>query len=154
MGGGDFLDKIVVIHESRDATDQTLRKTADNVKKGILSNKKGYRLIYTLDLAEQGVVIYGVTRSTMEGRAFKIAGERRSSNSYRFPGIDHAAAFPIEVIVYKDGGKVKAVTLDEMYRMKLYFEDAGKWAFMKNMRMPGEIEDEIVDMVKAGISQM
>jgi hypothetical protein len=37
------------------------------------------------------------------------------------------------------------MTLDEMYRMKVYFEDAGKWAFMKNMRMPGQIEDEIVE---------
>ncbi len=38
------------------------------------------------------------------------------------------------------------VTLDEMYRMKVYFEDAGKWAFMKNMGMPGEIEKEIIEI--------
>jgi len=154
MGGGDFPDKIVVAYETQDTKEPTFKKIADNVKKGIISNKKGYNLVYTLDLSDQGVVIYGVTRPTLESRAFKIAGEKRSSDSYRFPGIDHAAAFPIEVIVYKDEGKVKVVTLDEMYRMKLYFEDAGKWAFMKNMRMPGEIEDEILEMVKAGTTRM
>lgn len=153
MGGGDFLDKIVVAYEVQDQKGPTFKNTVDNVKKGILSNKTGYSLIYTLDLSDQKVVIFGITRATMESRAFKIAGEKRASNSYRFPGIDHAAAFPIEVIVYKDGGWMRAVILDEMYRMKLYFEDAGKWAFMKNMRMPGEIEEEIVNMVKAGTIQ-
>ena len=62
------------------------------------------------------------------------------------PGIDHVSAFPIEVIVYRDGGQVKVATLDGMYRMKVYFEDAGMWAFMKNMRMPGQIQGEIVEM--------
>ncbi len=87
----------------------------------------------------------------MERRAFKIAGEKRSSDSFKFPGIDHNAAFPIEVIVYKEGGKVKVVVLDGMYRMKVYFEDAGKWAFMKNMGMPGQIQEEIVEMVSANL---
>lgn len=41
--------------------------------------------------------------------------------------------------------------LDEMYRMKVYFEDMGKWAFRKKMRMPGQIEDEIVE---AGVSKL
>jgi hypothetical protein len=27
-----------------------------------------------------------------------------------------------------------------------HIEDAGNWAFMKNMRMPGEIEKEIVEV--------
>ena len=75
---------------------------------------------------------------------FRIAGEKRASDSYKFPGIDHNTAFPIEVIVYKDDNRIKVVTLDGMYRMKVYFEDAGKWAFMKNMGMPGQIEKEIV----------
>jgi hypothetical protein len=38
-----------------------------------------------------------------------------------------------------------------MYRMKMYFEDAGKWAFMKNMGMPGSIEEEIALQVRTGL---
>jgi uncharacterized protein (DUF302 family) len=151
MGGGDFLDKIDEVYATSDGSDSSFKKVSENVKKGILQNKKNWRLIYTLDLSQNGAMIFGITQAKMEGRAFEIAGEKRSSDSYRFPGIDHNAAFPIEVIVYKEGGKVKVVVLDEMYRMKVYFEDAGKWAFIKNMRMPGQIEGEIVDMVKAGL---
>ena len=95
---------------------------------------------------------FGLTEATKtEGRSFRIAGEKRASDSYKFPGIDHNTAFPIEVIVYKDDNRIKVVTLDGMYRMKVYFEDAGKWAFMKNMGMPGQIEKEIIEMVKINL---
>jgi hypothetical protein len=39
-----------------------------------------------------------------------------------------------------------------MYRMKMYFEDAGKWAFMKNMGMPGSIADEISAQVRPALA--
>ncbi len=151
MGGGDFLDKVEEVYVAHDGSDATFKKISENVKRGILENKKNWKLIYTLDLSSHGAIIFGVTEAKMEGKAFKIAGEKRASDYYKFPGIDHGAAFPIEIIVYKDGGKVKVVILDEMYRMKVYFEDAGKWAFMKNMGMPGQIEDEIIEMVKANL---
>ncbi|MBT9171578.1 MAG: hypothetical protein DDT18_01961 [Actinobacteria bacterium] len=148
MGGGDFLDKIVEIYVSQDSADAAFKSISENVKKGILGNKKNWKLIYTYDLSAYNAMIFGLTEAKMEGRAFRIAGEKRASDSYKFPGIDHNTAFPIEVIVYKDADRVRVVTLDGMYRMKVYFEDAGKWAFMKNMAMPGQIEDEIVEMVR------
>jgi len=151
MGGGDFLDKIEEVYVAQDDSDATFKKVSENVRKGILENKKNWKLLYTLDLSAQGAQIFGVTEPKMEGKAFKIAGEKRSSDSYKFPGIDHNAAFPIEVVVYKEGGKVRVAVLDGMYRMKIYFEDAGKWAFMKNMGMPGQIQGEIVEMVSASL---
>ncbi len=146
MGGGNFIDKIEEVYIAGDDADSTFKKVVEDVKKGILGNMKDWQLIYTYDLSASNVIIFGVKKAGMEARAFIIAGEKRSSDSYKFPGLDHGSAFPIEVIVYKDESKVKVVTLDEMYRMKMYFQDAGMWAFMKNMRMPGEIEDEIVEM--------
>jgi hypothetical protein len=64
------------------------------------------------------------------------------------PGMDHAPAFPIELVVYLDGDVTKVALMDEMYRMKMYFEDAGKMKFARNMRMPGSIEDEIRSLVR------
>lgn len=145
MGGGNFNDKIVEIYNKKDAGN-AFQETALNVREGILSNKKNWKLIYTLELQDVPAVIYGVNKPETEARAYKIAGEKRESKNNACPGIDHASALPIEVIVYKESGMVKVVTLDEMYRMKVYFEDAGMWAFMKNMKMPGEIEAEIVEM--------
>ena len=153
MGGGDFISKIKEIHVAKDNTDDTFKKVSEGVKKGILNNTKGWKLTYSYDLSGHGAIIFGVTNTLIERRAFTIAGEKRSSVSYKCPGIDHGASFPIEVIVYKDNGIVKVVTLDGMYRMKMYFEDAGMWAFMKNMSMPGEIEDEIVKMSVAELNK-
>jgi uncharacterized protein (DUF302 family) len=153
MGGGDFISKIKEIYIVKDDTDATLKKVAEGVKNGILNNTKGWKLTYTYNISDHGAIIFGVTNTMMERRSFTIAGEKRSSSSSKFPGIDHGASFPIEVVVYKDSGAVKVVTLDGMYRMKLYFEDAGMWAFMKNMSMPGEIEDEIVEMSVAELNK-
>lgn len=146
MGGGDFHKIIEEVYTADDDKDATFTKVVDDVKKGILNNKKNWKLIYTYDLSNYDAVIFGVTEAKTEAKAFMIGGDKRSSRSYKFPGLDHGAAFPIEVIVYKENGQVKVVTMDEMYRMKLYFEDAGMWAFMKNMAMPGQIEDEVVEM--------
>ena len=151
MGGGDFLDKIVEIYAAQDNADAAFKSISEKVKKGILGNEKNWKLIYTYDLSAHNAMIFGLTEAKMEGRAFRIAGEKRASDSYKFPGIDHNTAFPIEVIVYKDDNRIKVVTLDGMYRMKVYFEDAGKWAFMKNMGMPGQIEKEIIEMVKINL---
>ncbi len=142
MGGGDFADMTDVIYKKEDAQG-VFRDIAAKVKEGILSNKEGWKLVYTLE-PDKDLVMYGINKAATEARAYGIAGEKRESRDYRCPGIDHAAAFPIEVVIYKERGMVKVVTLDEMYRMKLYFEDAGNWAFMKNMRMPGQIKSEIV----------
>jgi len=153
MGGGDFISKIKEIYSAKDDTDAIFKKVSDGVREGILNNTKGWKLAYKYDLSEHSAIIFGVTNTMMERRAFTIAGEKRSSSSSKCPGIDHGASFPVEVVVYKDGGIVKVVTLDGMYRMKMYFEDAGMWAFMKNMSMPGEIEDEIVKMSVAELNK-
>ena len=144
MGGGAFSDKIEVIYK-KDDTGSNFSEIASKVKEGILSNKKGWRLVYSLE-PNSNTFVYGINKESTESRAFKIAGEKRESKNNPCPGIDHTPAFPVEVVVLKEKGMVKVVTLDEMYRMKLYFEDAGKWAFMKNMGMPGEIEKEIIEI--------
>lgn len=145
MGGGDFNKKIEEKY-AREFSNSDFEETARKVKEGILANKEGWQLVYSLALGDNPVIIYGVNKPRMEVKAFSIAGEKRASKDNPCPGVDHVAAFPIEVVVYKEANMIKVVVLDGMYRMKLYFEDAGMWAFMKNMGMPGEIEGEIVEM--------
>lgn len=144
MGGGAFNSKIAEIYKKEDAG-QNFNDIAAKVRDGIASNNKGWRLVYSLEPASNAIV-YGIDKQKTEARAFQIAGEKRESKINSCPGIDHSPAFPVEVVVLRENGMVKVVTLDEMYRMKVYFEDAGNWAFMKNMRMPSEIEKEIVEV--------
>ena len=95
----------------------------------------------------------GVTGQRVEGDAFRIvgAGGADDRKQMMYPGVDHAAAFPIEVVVVQDGDVIRVQLVDEMYRMKMFFEDAGKIAFAKNMGMPGSIENEIEKKVRATI---
>jgi hypothetical protein len=109
------------------------------------------RLAYRLDLPDHDMVVLGITGDRMEAKAFEIVGEAGdpARKGYACPGIDHAAAFPVELVVWRDGEAVKVQLVDEMFRMKMYFEDAGTMKFAANMQMPGSIEDEILDLVEA-----
>lgn len=150
LGGGEFPDKIVPIYVSRNDADINFKKIVARVKNGIMNNKDQWRLIYTIDLAARGVTVFGVTAEKMEQISFSIAREK-GSRLHNIPVLYHNTAFPIEIVVYKEEGKVKVVTLDEMYRMKLYFQDAGVWEFIKHIRKPAQIQEEIVDMVVEGM---
>ncbi|MBI5695657.1 MAG: hypothetical protein HZC51_07960 [Nitrospirae bacterium] len=146
MGGGEFAEKV----EDVATSPKSLDDMAAAIKAG-MSNPAGWHTVYTYKPSAD-VVIIGVTNKKIEGRAFGIAGDKRSNKVNPFPGVDHAAAFPIEVVLHKGkSGKNTAYILTEMWRMKLYFEDAGNWAYMKNMGMPGEIQDDIEKGVKAAL---
>jgi len=146
MGGGKFTEKVI----KAATTDKSVADAAKALAAGI-SNDKGWHSVYTYSPSD-GVAIVGITNTAeTEGTAFDIAGDKREADDYKFPGLDHAAAFPVEVVVYESDGKTTAHILVEMWRMKVYFEDAGTWAFMKNMTMPGNIEDEITEAVKAAL---
>lgn len=145
MGGGAFPDKIVpVLAPARPAAE-----VAEALKTGI-ANAGGWHAIYAYK-ASDDVFVVGLTNAKTEGRAFGIAGEKRATAANPFPGLDHAAAFPIEVIVSKKGAGSSVTLLKEMWRMKLYFQDAGNWAFMKNMQMPGDIQSEIEAAVRKAV---
>jgi hypothetical protein len=145
MGGGAFPDKIVaVLAPARAPAD-----VAAALKAGI-ADGAAWHAVYVYKASED-VYVVGVTNAKTEGRAFGIAGEKRATKANPCPGIDHATAFPIDVVVAKKGTGSSLTLLKEMWRMKLYFQDAGNWAFMKNMQMPGDIQSEIEAAVRKAL---
>jgi uncharacterized protein (DUF302 family) len=145
MGGGAFPEKIVPILASA----KPPAEVAEALKAGIAEGS-GWHAVYAYR-ASDDVFVVGLTNGKTEGRAFGIAGEKRATEANPFPGLDHAAAFPIEVVVSKNGAGSSVTLLKEMWRMKLYFQDAGNWAFMKNMQMPGDIQNEIEAAVRKAV---
>jgi uncharacterized protein (DUF302 family) len=145
MGGGAFPEKVVHVLSPAKAP----AEVAEALKTG-LADASGWHAVYAYK-ASDDVFVVGLTNAKTEGRAFGIAGEKRSTEANPFPGLDHAAAFPIEVVVTKKGAGSSVTLLKEMWRMKLYFQDAGNWAFMKNMQMPGDIQNEIEAAVKKAV---
>jgi uncharacterized protein (DUF302 family) len=157
MAGGPFTEKIEEVWSAPGDSPEELRRVADLVWQGMQQQggrgRWQLRGVYRLDLSEQDVVVLGVSGAAMEARAFRIvgAGADESRRSYRCPGLAHGAAFPVEVVVFRDSGLIRVTLVDEMYRMKMYFEDAGRMKFAANMGMPGSIESEIRGLIAAGV---
>jgi hypothetical protein len=96
-----------------------------------LSKKaNGWSKVYEIDLKNAAVI--GVSNPKFEKEAFEIGGS------------DHLCAFPIEIVVTNN----EALVLPEMYRMSLYFMDAGMAAFSAHMSMPGEIDKSLNSLLK------
>jgi uncharacterized protein (DUF302 family) len=153
MAGGPFGEKV---KDEFVVSGSDWKSVAQKVRRGLsgAGSKWGLHLVYELELPEQETVVFGSTGSAMDSKSFSIvgAGADEARDSFKCPGLAHAAAYPIEVVVAQDRADVKVRLVDTMYRMKMYFEDAGKWAFMKNMGMPGSIHDELAAQIKSGLS--
>jgi uncharacterized protein (DUF302 family) len=149
-GGVEFAHAIRQIYASR-YTDANFRKVADDVKFGILNNKDGWRLAYTLDALPEGVVIYGITKKEIETKIFSIPRKKKTKGQYSCATLSSNTAFPIELIVYREGNKTKVVTLDEAYRVKLYFQDIRKWRSIEYIPTFRRIQSEIVKMATDGV---
>lgn len=156
MAGGPFTEKIHEIHATPGVGPADVQRVAAAVWKNLERGGRGrwqLRGVYRLDLEAGGLVVMGVSGAAMEAKSFAIvgAGSAGERSKFRCPGVAHAAAYPIELVVFAEGGQVRVAVVEGMYRMKVFFEDAGKMKFAANMGMPGSIEDEIRDLVQAGL---
>ena len=154
MAGGPFDEKIQTI-ASRKGGDFT--GILSQLEKGLArpGKKWGLKAVYFLRIPGRNIAVIGVSGEEMESRSFSIvkAGNDKTRKKFKCPGIAHAAAYPIEVVVRQVNDGVKVQMVDAMYRMKMFFEDAGKWAFAKNMTMPGSIQSEIKEQIENALSK-
>ncbi len=113
----------------------------------------GLKLVYQVHIPAHNVYIVGVSGSPMDTKSYQIVkgGQNEQRKELACPGLSHAGAYPLEIVVYTaENGEIRVAIVDAMYRMKVYFEDAGTTAFMKNMKMPGSIDKEITKHIKKG----
>jgi len=154
MAGGRFTDKFkeVVTVPAGDLTPTVVATRIYDELSSVEGDWEwGIRPVYVLDLPENDMALVGVTGLTVEWRSAEIVdnGGIDSRDDMACPGIDHAAAYPIEVVVQIVDGELQVRLVDVMFRMKMFYENAGKMAFARNMGMPGSIEDEIKDKIRA-----
>lgn len=146
MAGGPFPEKIETIL-SIPAQGTTPAEVAARLREGLaVPGDWEWKMRGVFDLEVNGdLALVGVTGEAMEVKAYQIVGNGNQKEREDVPcaGLDHAPAFPIGLLVERTGDEIQVRLVDEMFRMKMYFEDAGKVAFAKNMGMPGSIEDEI-----------
>lgn len=153
MAGGDFIDKL---EDELVVADGNLDEVVAAVRRGLSEPgaEWGMELAFEVGLPEYQTVIFGATGTPMESKSFDIvkAGSDKSRKQFACPGLAHAPAYPLEIVVTQDEEAVKVRIVNAMFRMKMYFEDAGMWAFMKNMGMPGSIQDELRGQITRYIS--
>jgi hypothetical protein len=102
-----------------------------------------WRISCKFSIEGANAAVLGITRNRTEALSFHICGMKRENDSNSIPGIDHLAAYPVEVVIFEENGKIKVGTPREMFRMDMFFWDAGKMAFMKYMNMPKMLDRSI-----------
>ena len=154
MAGGKFTDKFKDVL-TRPAGGDDAAGIAGRIFNELSSVQGdwewGIRPVYVIDLPENDMALVGVTGLAVEARSAGIVrhGGMDDREDMACPGIDHTAAYPIEVVVQVVDGELQIRLVDVMFRMKMFYEDAGKMSFARNMGMPGSIEDEIKDKIRA-----
>ncbi len=157
IAGGPFDSKIEKIASVDLEAGMSVQDVAQRLYAGLTklggSRRWGVRPVYMLSLPNHDLAIIGVTGEAMEAKAFDIVqhGSDDTRKDMACPGLDHAAAFPIELVLTRVDDAVEIHAVDAMFRMKIYFEDAGSMKFAANMRMPPSIEDEIRDKVEESL---
>jgi len=132
--------------------------TVDRVEKALSASKdkgaddaSGWKLITKVPLGSNAVY-FGISNDYTENKCVRINSDFRSDGKTKdapYPGVDHAAALPLEVLVINDGKNTRVVQYGEMWRMQLYFWDSGYMAFAKNTLVPATIFDSIEEALKA-----
>jgi hypothetical protein len=144
MAGGPYVDKIENVLVT---SGQNMDEIIEQLSAELNGQSKKWQLsqVYSVILRESGTAVVGVSSSSIESRSFSIvkAGGDKSRKEFNCPGIAHAAAYPLEIVITQKENVFYIKLVDAMYRMKMFFEDAGKMAFAANMGMPGSIEKEM-----------
>lgn len=155
VAGGDFSK---LVNQKYTVKKGSVSAVGQAIGLGFQKKSKtwGLKLIYQIYIPAHQVYVLGVSGSPMDTKSYQIVkhGQNEQRKEFACPGLSHAGAFPLEIVVYKDDmGVIRVAMIDAMYRMKIYFEDAGTTAFMTNMKMPGSIEKEVEKHIKKGFDQ-
>jgi len=149
MAGGTFDEKLLnVVVAPGESLEQVVETLESELR--MKDGKWGLGHIYSIVLADEGIAIIGTSSPAVESRSFSIvkAGGDKTRKKLACPGIAHAAAYPMEIVIEKKKSVYWIRIVNSMYRMKMYFEDAGKMAFAANMGMPGSIEKELTKKIE------
>ena len=109
----------------------------------------GWEPIASIRLRDDAHYI-GVTNPYIEDKMGTINSRFRKdgkSDSAPYPGVDHLAALPTDILIIKEGTETLVLHYGQMWRMQLYFWDSGYRAFTANMGVPGAIAKSISDAV-------
>jgi uncharacterized protein (DUF302 family) len=110
-----------------------------------IDDSTGWEQVAAIKLRDDAVYI-GVTNPYIEDKMVRINSRFRSegkSDGSPYPGVDHVAALPTDILIIKEGGQTLVLHYGQMWRMQLYFWDSGYRAFTANVGVPSAIANSI-----------
>ncbi len=152
-----FRKSQLLIHESSESSvaEVTATVTAALEKSTAKDIEKpdGWDPIVQIPFGDNAVYI-GVSDPYIEDRMIRINSRFRSdgkSDKAPYPGVDHVAALPTEILILKEGDATTVRHYGQMWRMQLYFWDSGYRAFTANVGVPSAISNSIKDLVSESL---
>jgi uncharacterized protein (DUF302 family) len=150
----DFRESLLTAKEADGSTslDQIIDEIKNNAAASLQADaQKGWKVVAAKKFSDKAAWV-GITNIYTETKCVNINSDFRfgdKTDNNRYPGVDHAPAMPLEVVIYKgDNGKWQVAQYGEMWRMQLYFWDSGYAAFAKNTLIPSIIFSDIESMIK------
>ena len=112
-------------------------------------DSEGWEQVALIRVRDDAVYI-GVTNPYIEDKMVRINSRFRNDDKSElspYPGVDHVAALPTEILIVRDGDETRVLHYGQMWRMQLYFWDSGYRAFTANVGVPSAIANSIEDTV-------
>jgi hypothetical protein len=129
--------------------EQVVEKLASSNLASEVTETEGWEIVSNIRLRDDMVHI-GLSNPYIEDKMIGINSRFRKdgkSDLSPYPGVDHVAALPTEVLIVKEGGQTLVLHYGQMWRMQLYFWDSGYRAFTANMGVPGNIVESIEETI-------
>lgn len=146
--------QLPIIEESADNFAAVLEQVVARLNEGSISSAEeptGWEIVSQIQLRDD-VVHLGLTNPFIEDKMIRINSRFRKdgkSDLSPYPGVDHVAALPTEVLIVKEGEQTLVLHYGQMWRMQLYFWDSGYRAFTANVGVPDDIVDSIEEAVQS-----
>ncbi len=116
------------------------------------NDSRGWEPVTTVRLRDDAAYI-GVTNPYIEDKMVRINSRFRKdgkSEASPYPGVDHVAALPTDILVVREDDRTLVLHYGQMWRMQLYFWDSGYRAFTANVGVPARIANSIEDAINEG----
>ncbi|MDH5454676.1 MAG: hypothetical protein OEY37_01315 [Gammaproteobacteria bacterium] len=146
--------QLPIIEDKADNFDAVIDKVAAALATRAIAGadeSEGWEQLALIRLSDDAAYI-GVTNPYIEDKMIRINSRFRKGGKSElspYPGVDHVAALPAEILVVREGSKTLVLHYGQMWRMQLYFWDSGYRAFTANVGVPGEIAGSIEETVSA-----
>lgn len=142
----------LLVETTADEFDSTVNAIAEKLANSTVSDgseASGWEQVVQIPIGDDAV-LFGLSNPFIEDKMISINSQFRSdgkTDNAPYPGVDHVAALPTDVLVVKEDGQTLALQYGQMWRMQLYFWDSGYRAFTANVGVPGAIFDSIEDLL-------